>query len=75
MPASFSIDAIANAVSHSALFVASMAYVAAAGLRAMSEKGLLTTDRNLIGRYMLIGMAGVAITNAAVISWSLRGGS
>jgi hypothetical protein len=68
MTVPFSINAIASAVSHSALFVASMAYVVGTGLRAMSEQGLLTADRELIGRYMLIGMAGVALMNAVVIS-------
>ena len=73
MTAPFSIEAIASAASSSALFVASMAYVTAAGLRAMSGKDLLTADRRLIGRYMLVGMLAVALMNAVVILWSLRG--
>lgn len=73
MTAPFSIEAIASAISNAALFVASMAYVVAAGLRAMSGKDLLTADRQLIGRYMLVGMLGVALINAVFIFWSLRG--
>jgi hypothetical protein len=69
----FSINAIASAVSNSALFVAAMAYVVGTGLRAMSGKDLLTADRQLIGRYMLVGMLGVVLMNAVVIFWSLRG--
>lgn len=46
--------------------IAAVAYIVVTGLRSMSQQGLLSRDRSLIGRYMLIGVLAMVATAIAL---------